>query len=93
MPAPDDLAAFYDTVHGEAEHVVVQGATVAALFDTSTELELGGVLVQAPALRLPASVAAAEGGACTVRGQAYVIRQVQALPPSGVEQLLVLARA
>lgn len=92
--APDDLSAFYDVTNGDAELVTVQGvANVAAIFDAATEVLLGEALAVAPTLRLPASVAAADGGACTVRSVAYVIRQVQALPPDGREQLLVLARA
>lgn len=93
MAAPDDLAAFYDVTDGDAELVTVQGvANVAALFDTSTEVQLGEAIVQAPTLRLPAGVVAAAGGVCTVRGVAYLVRQVISLPPNGAEHLLVLAR-
>lgn len=88
----EDLAAFYDVANGDAELVQVQGLQTPALFNLQSEVLLGELLVVAPSLRLPASVPAADGGACTVRGQAYVIRQAQLLPPDGVEQLLVLAK-
>jgi hypothetical protein len=94
MPyATDDLAAFYDVTAGDAELVTVQGVSVAALFDSASEVQLGEMVVRAPTLRLPATVAAAGGGACTVRGLGYTIRTVQALPPDGRENLLVLARS
>jgi hypothetical protein len=94
MPAIDDLASFYDVANGEAELCTVQGvANVAGIFDTSSDIALGEAVVQAPTLRLPASVAAAADGACTVRGVAYAIRQVLVLPPDGAEQLLILARS
>jgi hypothetical protein len=89
----DDLAAFYDVRNGDAELVTVQGTSAAALFDSASEVLLGEMLVRAPTLRLPATVAAAGGGACTVRGVSYTIRTVQALPPDGREHLLVLARS
>jgi len=88
----EDLAAFYDVAHGDAELVTVQGVQTPAIFNVQSEVLLGEMLVVAPLLRLPATVVAADGGACTVRGQAYVIRQAQLLPPDGVEQLLVLAK-
>lgn len=91
--ATEDLSAFYDTVDGDAEVVSVQGADVAGIFSTATDVVLGEVLLSAPSIRCPANVVAAEGGAVTVRGTAYVIRQVQRLPPDGAEQLLVLAEA
>jgi hypothetical protein len=90
--APEDLSAFYDVTDGDAELVTVQGVQTPALFDVATEVVLGEMIVTAPALRLPATVVAAAGGACTVRGVAYTVRQVQALPPDGREQLLVLVR-
>lgn len=92
-PIEEDLAAFYDVTNGDAELVTVQGQPAAALFDVATEVVLSDMLTTAPTLRLPATVSAAGGGACTVRGQAYVIRNVQLLPPDGREQLLVLAKS
>jgi hypothetical protein len=88
----EDLAAFYDVANGDAELVLVQGLQTPAIFNVQSEVLLGEMLVLSPTLRLPASVAAADGGACTVRGQAYVIRQAQLIPPDGAEQLLVLAK-
>lgn len=92
MAQPDDLASFYDTEHGDAELVTVAGTTVAAIFDTASEVVLGDAVVRAPTLRLPATVAAAVDNVCTVRGQSHRVRQVLLLPPDGVEQLLVLAQ-
>lgn len=90
--ADDDLSTFYDVVNGAAEMVVVQGLQTPAIFRVQSEVVLGEMLVLAPTLRLPATTPAAESGICQVRGQAYRIRQVQALPPDGRENLLILAR-
>lgn len=92
MAAAEDLTSFYDTVNGDAELVTVAGIQVAAIFDNASEVVLGDAVVRAPTLRLPATVAAAEGNACTVRGAPYRVRQVIELPPDAVERLLVLAR-
>lgn len=88
----DDLAAFYDVTTGDAELVTVQGVQTPALFENAAQVLLGEMLVTAPTLRLPATVAAAEGGACLVRGQTYTIRTAQPLPPDGREHLLVLVK-
>ena len=89
----DDLSAFYNVADGDAELVVVKGATVAALFERTSEVVLGDILTVAPTLRLPATsaVGVVDADVCTVRGSAYRVRQVQALPPDGRELLLVLA--
>lgn len=91
MPASEDLAAYFDTVDGDAELVTVQGVQVAAIVDLSTELVLGDVLVRAPSLLVPATVAAAEGGAVTLRSTAYRVRQVIDLPPDAALRRVVLA--
>jgi hypothetical protein len=88
----DDLSAFYNVADGDAELVTVQGVQTPALFELSSQVVLGDQLVTAPTLRLPATVAAAESGACTVRALPYVIRTVQLLPPDGRELLLVLRK-
>jgi hypothetical protein len=90
----EDITAFF-SMQGFAEQCTVQGNTVAAIFNSSTEVVLGNAIVMAPSLELPASAvpAAAEGGACTVRGVAYTIRAVNHLPPDGAVWQLVLARA
>lgn len=89
----EDLAPFYDVANGDAELVTVQDVATPALFDVASEVVLADMLITAPTLRLPATVAAASGGACVIRGQAYTIRNVQLLPPDGREHLLVLARS
>ena len=91
-PIEEDLSAFYDVQNGDAELVTVQGLATSAIFEVASEVVLADMLTTAPTLRLPATVAAAGAGVCTVRGQAYTIRNVQLLPPDGREQLLVLAR-
>lgn len=94
MAVAEDLSAFYDVENGDAELVTVAGvANVAAIFDNATEVALGEAVVRAPALRLPATVAAAVGDACTVRTAPYQVRHVIDLPPDGAERMLVLARA
>lgn len=93
MATTEDLAAFFDVDSGDAEAVTVQGTAAVAIFDASTELVLDDVLVTAPTLLLPATVAAAEGGAVTVRSVGYVVRQVLNLPPDGALRRLVLAEA
>lgn len=72
------------------EDCVVQGAGVRGIFDSATQLVLGEVLAAEPSLRVPASVAASEGGAVQVRGTSYVIRQVQDEPPDGAIRILTL---
>lgn len=92
MAVAEDLAAFYDTVNGDAEAVLVGGVQTPALFSVASQVVLGEMLTTAPTLRLAATVVAAEGTACTVRGLPYTVRQVEPLPPDGREQLLVLRR-
>lgn len=93
MAAAEDLSAFFDAEDGDAEIVTVQGVDVAAIFNTASEVVLGEVLMHAPTITCPATVAAAEGGAVTVRGVPYVIRQPLLQPPDGAIQLIVLAKA
>jgi hypothetical protein len=85
----EDLAPYFADF-GEA--CTVQGVDVMGIFDSASQLVLDDVLVTQAALQLPASVAAAEGGAVEVRGVSYVIRQVLDLPPDGAIRQLVLAR-
>ena len=84
----DDLAPFYQAPFGR--DVTVAGVPAHGIFNTSTELTLNDALVQAPTLRLPATVAAADGDVCAVGAASYTVRQVLTLPPDGVERLLVL---
>lgn len=89
MAFTEDIAPFFADF-GEA--VTVQGAAVQAIFNLAGELVLGDVVTTGPSLELPATVAAAEGGAVVVRGVAYRIRQIIDQPPDGAVRLLVLAR-
>ena len=90
MAFVENLAPFFADF-GEA--VTVNAVAVVGIFNKSTEVVLADVLTLAPALELPATVAAAAGQACVVRGVAYTIRQVLDLPPDGAIRQLVLARA
>lgn len=84
----EDLTPFFADF-GEA--VTVQGTAARGIFDTAADVAFGDVITTAPALELPATVAAAAGGAVVVRGVTYTIRQVLDQPPDGVLRLLVLA--
>ena len=86
----EDLRPYFADF-GEA--VTVNAVAARAIFNTSTEVVLGDVLTIAPTLELPATVLAAAGQACVVRGVTYTVRQVVDLPPDGVIRQLVLARA
>lgn len=90
MDFAEDLAPLFTDF---AEAVSVNGVAVRGIFDMAADLQLGDMLTQAPALTVPASVAAAEGQACTIRATAYVIRQVLDMPPDGALRQLVLTRA
>ena len=85
----ENLAPYFADF-GEA--VTVNAVATRAIFNTSTEVVLGDVLTIAPTLELPATVLAAAGQACVVRGVTYTVRQVVDLPPDGVIRQLVLAR-
>ena len=86
----ENLAPYFADF-GEA--VTVNAVATRAIFNTSTEVVLGDVLTIAPTLELPATVLAAAGQACVVRGVTYTVRQVLDLPPDGVIRQLVLARS
>ena len=86
----EDLTPFFADF-GEA--VTVNAVAARAIFNTASEVVLGDVITTAPTLELPASVSAAAGQACVVRGASYTVRQVVDLPPDGVIRQLVLARA
>lgn len=86
----EDLGLF---VSDFGEDVMVNAVAARAVFDAASELALGDVLMAAPTLLLPATVAAAEGQICVVRGVSYRVRQVLDEPPDGALRRLVLARA
>jgi len=74
------------------ESVTVQGTAARGIFDTETDVIFGDVLSTSPALQVPATVTAAEGGTVVIRGASYKVRQVVDLPPDGVIRQLVLAK-
>lgn len=80
-------AAFYRDF---GEPVQVQQVNAMGIFDQASQVSIADTLVQAPALRVSASVVAVEGGSCIVRGRSYVIRQVLDLPPDAADRLLIL---
>jgi len=86
----DNLAPFFADF-GEA--VTVNAVAARAIFNTASDVVLGDVLTTAPTLELPATVSAAAGQACVVRGVTYAVRQVIDLPPDGAIRQLVLVRA
>ncbi len=86
----EDLGAFFADF---GEDCTVAGVATVGIFDTASDVALGDVLVQAPALHVPASVAAAAGDSVTVAGTTYTVRQVLAQPPDGLVRILVLAEA
>lgn len=86
----DDVSLFFTDF---AESVTVQGTVARGIFDTASEVVIGDVVSQSPALTVPATVAASINGICTIRGLTYVIRQVLDLPPDGRIRQLVLSRA
>lgn len=93
MPMTEDLSVFFDPAEF-AESVVVGAVTCNAIFDQAAQVLVGEVIVTAPTLTLPAASvpAVAEGTPCTVRAQAYRVRQVLPQAPDGAIVLLVLAR-
>ena len=69
-----------------------QGVAAVGIFNSASQLVLEDVLITEPSLQLPATVAAAEGGAVSVRGGTYKVRQVLDQPPDGALRVLVLAK-
>lgn len=90
MALVEDLPVYFADF-GEA--VTVNGAAAVAIFNSASEVVIGDVISLAPSLELPATVAAAVGQACVVRGITYTVRQVLDQPPDGAIRQLVLARA
>jgi len=89
----ENLSDFFST-DDFAETVTVNGASVVAIFDVSTELALGEALTLGPSLLLPASAvpAAAAGQPAVVRGVAYQVREVRLQPPDGMLVRLMIVR-
>lgn len=90
MAFVENLAPYFADF-GEA--VTVDNASAVGIFSAFTEVVLGDVVTTAPALELPATVAASVGSTCVIRGATYKVRQVLDLPPDGVIRQLVLTRA
>jgi hypothetical protein len=90
MQALDDVSIFFGDEF--AEEVLVDGLLVRGIYSISDEVVLDEVVVEAPTLRVPASVIAAIGNTCRIRGNAFRVRQVLDMPPDGAIRRLVLAR-
>ena len=88
----EDLTPFFADFAVDA---TLAGSAVRAIVDTSTVLELDGVLTQGPSALLTTaqSSAAAPGQAFVASSTTYSVRQVLREPPDGVLTRLVLARA
>ena len=78
-----------------AVDATLNGSAVLAIVDTSTVLELDGVLTQGPSALLTTAQtsSAAPGQAFVAEAVNYSVRQVLREPPDGVLTRLVLARA
>ena len=87
----EDLSPFFADF---AVTATLDGSSVLAIVDTHTELELDGLLTQAPTARVKSSDAtsAAAGQAFVASSVTYTVRQVLKEPPDGALTRLVLAR-
>jgi hypothetical protein len=90
MDLAEDLAPFFADF---GEGVTVAGASVRGLFSTASQVVLGDAITSAPTLEVPATVAATEGSAVSIRGVAYLVRQVLDQEPDGALRTLVLSRS
>ena len=91
MAIAENLAAFLADFGVEA---TLAAASVRALVDTESVIELGGVVTQAPTALLVSSDAAsaAPGQAFVASAVTYTVRQVLREPPDGAFTRLVLSR-
>lgn len=87
----EDLGIYLD-VFGEP--ATLASATVTAVVDQQSVLELDGVLTVGPAasVRTASAPAAAAGQAFVAGGISYQVRQVLRVPPDGAFTRLVLVR-
>lgn len=90
-----DDAALFDPVVGFGTAATLAGAQLNAIVDTASDSFDGEVITQGPSARVLASAApaAAPGQAFVAAAVAYIVRQVQQLPPDGAVLRLVLARS
>jgi hypothetical protein len=88
----EDLSVFFADFAVDA---TLNGSSVRAIVDTSSLVELDGVLTQEPSAQLTtaSSVAAAPGQSFVASAVTYTVRRVLREPPDGVLTRLVLARA
>jgi hypothetical protein len=90
MPLVDDVTVYFADF---GEEITVDYVPTTAIFDLSTELQLGDVLQQAPSVLVPSTVVAVVGSAVVARSVNYTVRQVLDEPPDSVLRRLVLARS
>ena len=90
MDLVEDLTPFFADF---GEEVTVGGVSARGIFNTGSQVVLGDVITSGPTLEIPATVTAVEGYAVTIRGVAYVVRQVIDQEPDGALRTLVLARS
>ncbi len=93
MPMVENLDGFLSADEFASE-ATLSSVNVLAVVDTESELELDGMIVQAPSARLKTSDAAATrpGAQFVCDGITYAVRQVLRDPPDGAFTRLVLAR-
>jgi hypothetical protein len=87
----ENLSVFFADFAVDA---TLNGSTVQAIVDTSSFVELDGVLTQGPSAQLTTaqSASAAPGQAFVASAVNYTVRQVLREPPDGALTRLVLAR-
>ena len=92
MAFVEDLSVFFADFAVDA---TLNALPLRAIVDTSSLVELDGVVTQVPAALVKSSDAAsaAPGQAFVASSVSYIVRQVLKEPPDGVLTRLVLARA
>jgi hypothetical protein len=87
-------ADLFDPVVGFGTAATLAGAPLNAIVDVASDSFEGDVITQSPSARVLASAApaAAPGQAFVAQAIAYIVRQVQQIPPDGAVLRLVLAR-
>jgi hypothetical protein len=90
----EDLAVFFDTAQF-AVAATLAGASVVAIVDGESVVEVGGMVTQAPTalLQTSDSAGAAPDQAFVAESVNYRVRQVLREPPDGKLTRLVLVRA
>jgi hypothetical protein len=88
----EDLSAFFADF---AVNATLNASALPALVDTSSLIELDGIVTQAPTamIRTADAPSAVPGQVFVASSVTYIVRQVLKEPPDGALTRLVLARA